>query len=527
MIRFFADHPTAAFLFALAFVTLGVVSLPGLQRDTFPDFRTDRLEVRAVYAGATAGEIEETVCLAVENALDGVTGIGELACTARANVGIVLIDVEHGEDTARVLNEVKTEIDAITTFPTRMERPVVRQIDMTHPVASLALTGPMSETDLKTLAEDIKARLVRLPGVAEVTIGGFSDRQIEVSLDAERLRAFGLSAATVAATIAQQSLDLPAGFLRTGERDFQLRFADRRHTAAELERLVLREDAGGGTVRLGDVAAIGEGFVDEEVRTLFNGERAALINIKRGADDDALRVLASVENFAEDERARLPASVTLTTTNDLSSLIADRLNMLVVNALQGFFLICLVLWIFFTIRFSLTVAAALPLSLLAAVFVLDLLGYNLNLISTVGLLISVGLLIDSAIVINENIARHSGRGLSAVEAATKGVNEVAGAVTASFLTSVAIFLPLAFLEGDIGRVLPIVLVIVLAASLVVSFLVLPRFTARALEGAQPGRVRGRIDNGFNFLRDRIVGGLVRQAVAWRYLTLGLMALAFL
>jgi hydrophobic/amphiphilic exporter-1 (mainly G- bacteria), HAE1 family len=530
MIRFFADHPTAAFLLALAFAALGLVSLPGLQRDTFPDFRTDRLEVRAVYPGATAEEIEETVCLAVENALDGVTGIGELACTARANVGLVHIDVEHGEDTGRVLSDVRTGIDAIDTFPPQIERPVVRQLDMTHPVASLALTGPMSDTDLKSLAEDIKARLVLLPGVAEVTIGGFSERQIEVSLDAQRLRAYGLSAATMAAAIEQQSLDLPAGFLRTGERDFQLRFADRRRTVAELERIVLREGSDGGTVRLGDVAAIDEGFVDAEVKTLFNGERAALINIRRGDDDDALRVLASVETFADDERVRLPAGVTLAITNDLSSLIADRLNMLMINALQGFVLICLVLWIFFSARFSLTVAAALPLSLLAAVFVLDLLDYNLNLISTVGLLISVGLLIDSAIVINENIARHSGRGLSAVEAATRGLNEVAGAVTASFLTSVAIFLPLAFLEGDIGRVLlvlPIVLVIVLAASLVVSFLILPRFTARALANVQPSRLRSRIDSGFDFFRDRIVGGLVRQAVTWRYLTLGLVAFAFL
>jgi multidrug efflux pump subunit AcrB len=530
VIRTFAGHPTAAFLLGLAFCIAGLASLPGLQRDTFPDYLVDRVEARVVYPGASAVEVEDTICLALEDALDGVPGVDELSCTARSNVGIANVEIVYGYDIGRVLTDVKTEIDAIDTFPTEVEPPIVRQLDVTEPVVSLALAGPMSSTHLKTLAENVKARLGQVAGVAEVTIGGFSERQLEISLDEHRLRAFGLSVASVATTIQRQSLDLPAGSVETGERDILVRFVDRRRTVADLESIVLRDTARGGAVRLGDVATIVEGFADSEVRTLFNGERAAMINIRRDSDDDALRVLAAVEAFVEEERHRLPPEVTLDITNDISSLISDRLNMLLMNALQGFALICLVLWAFFSIRFSLTVAAALPLSLLASVFVLNALGYNLNLISTVGLLIAVGLLIDSAIVINENIARHAERGLPIIEAASEGVREVAGAVISSFLTSVAIFAPLAFLQGDIGRVLrvlPVVLIIVLAASLVVSFLILPFFTAKALAGARKSSLRRRIDAGFDTFRDHVVGRLVKLAVKWRYLTLGLAALAFL
>ena len=530
MIRLFAGHPTAAALLALAFAVLGLVALPGVQRDTFPDFRADRVQVSIVYPGAAAEEVEESLCLAIEDALDGLVGIDEASCIARANQATAEIELVYGHDVGQFLIELKTEIDAIDTFPPEIEQPIVRQLDVNEPVVSLAVSGSMSATDLRNLAEDLKGRLLRIPGVAEVVIGGFSQRQLEVSLDDARLRALGLSAAAVATAIEQQSLDLPVGTLETAERDIRVRFTDRRRTVRELERLVLRDEPSLGTVRLADVARISESFIDAEMQTLVDGERAAVLAIRRSAEADALRVFAAIEAFVEEERGRLPASVAFTFTDDITSLIADRLEMLLVNAGQGFVLALLTLWAFFSIRFSLLVAAALPLSLLAAIFVLDALGYTIDMMSMVGLLISLGLLIDSSIVINENIARHAERGLDAVEAAERGVREVSGAVLASFLTSIAIFAPTAFLEGNIGRILlvvPVVLIIALATSLVVSFLVLPFFTARALVNVEPHRLRRRLDEAFERFRERRVGALVGLAISWRYLTLGLTGFLFL
>lgn len=528
MVRLFASHPTAAALLGLVCIVLGLVALPGLQRDTFPDFRADRLEVRIVYPGAAAEETEESLCLAIEDALDGLTGIATTTCSARANLAVAELELDYGAEVGRALTEVKAEIDAIDTLPEAAERPIVRQLGVTEPVVALALAGPMSAPDLRNLAERLKGELLELAGVAEVVVGGFAERQLEVALDDARLRALGLSAAAVAAIIERQSLDLPAGTLETDERDIRVRFADRRRTAADLERIVIR-DSLAGTIRLGDIARVTERFTEEEVATRFDGERAAIITVRRNTATDALRVMAEVEAFRDRAATRLPPSVTLALTNDNTSLIADRLRMLVINSLEGFGLVCLVLWAFFSWRFSLTVAAALPLSLLASVFVIDAIGLNINMLSTVGFLIAIGLLIDSAIVINENIASHAAREGPGEAAATSGVAEVAPAVLASFFTSIAIFLPAAFLEGDIGRVLlvvPIVLIVVLAASLVVSFLVLPFFAARVLEKGPAHPLRRRLDQGFEAFRERVIGRLVRLAVAWRYLVLGLTGLLF-
>ena len=530
IVRLFASHPTAAGLLAFAFAALGIAALPDVQRDTFPDFRPDRVEVTIVYPGAAAEEVEESLCLAIEDALDGIAGIDEASCIARANQASAEIELVYGHDIGRFLIELKTEIDAIDTFPPEIEEPIVRQLEVNEPVVSLALTGPMRATDLRALAEDLKGRLLRVPGVAEVLVSGFSDRRLEVSLDETRLRALGLSAANVASLIERQSLDLPAGTLETDERDIRLRFTDRRRTAAALEELVLRDTPAAGTIRLGDVAHISETFVDEEIQTLLDGQRAAVLGIRRDAASDALRVFADIEEFLAAERSRLPDSVRFTFTDNITSLLADRLEMLLTNAAQGFVLACLVLWAVFSIRFSLLVAAALPLSLLAAIFVMNTLGYTINMMSMVGLLISLGLLIDSSIVINENIARHVEEGRKPVEAAAEGVRQVSGAVFAAFFTSIAIFGPLAFLEGNIGRILlvvPVVLIITLATSLVVSFLVLPFFTARALVSVKRHPIRQRLDAALDRFREDYVGRLVTLAIGWRYLTLGLTCLLFL
>ncbi|GGA59530.1 efflux RND transporter permease subunit [Pelagibacterium lentulum] len=530
MIRFFAAHPTAAFLLALGLVVSGLMALPGLQRDTFPDFLADRVEISAAYPGANAAEVEETICVAIEDALDAVSGIDQLHCTARANVGIARIEVAFGHDVSRLLTDVKTQIDAIATFPDTVEDPIVRQLDVSKPLVSIAVSGTMSETALKSLAEDMRARILRIPGIAEVSISGFSDRRFDIALNSIDLERYGLTAGMIAQAIRRQNIELPAGTIETSERNIALRVGARSRSVSELERMVVRETAAGGAIRLGDIATITENFVEPEIRSLFNGQRAAVLNLLRNSEADALNVFAEVEYFIETERLRLPATASLSLTNDMTSVISERLGLLTINALQGFGLVCLVLWAFFSLRFSLMVALALPLSLLGAVFLMSVVGYDLNLLTTVGLLIAIGLLIDSAVVINENIARHASAGLNIIEAANRGVKEVSGAVLASFLTSVAIFAPLAFLEGDIGRVLrvmPVVLLIVLSVSLVVSFLVLPFFTARALDTAAPHPIRQRLDAAFDAFRDRVVGNIVRLAVSWRYLTLGLTGLCFL
>lgn len=530
MIRYFAGHPTAANLLMILLIAVGLVGLPQLQRETFPDFSADIVQVSVVYPGASAEAVEEALCRRIEDAVDGLTDIDEVRCEAREALATATIEMVAGGDMARFLSEVKTEVEAIDSFPEEIETPVVRQLNLTEPVVSIAVTGPMSEPHLKVYAEDVKDRLIRLPEVSQVGVGGFSERQIRIALDAVALRRYGLSVAEVAELIAGQNVDLPAGTIETEDRDILIRFAEERRSPLGYADLVILGGETGAELRLGQIARITDRFEQDEERVLFNGTRAALLEVSKTKTQDTLEVMAAVRAFLEEERQRAPPGVDYHLTRDVASIVQDRLDLLMRNGAQGLVLVFLVLWLFFSLRLSFWVVLSLPVSFLGTLFVMTLLGLSINMLSMVGLLIAIGLLMDDSIVIAENIARHRSEGASPIQAAVDGTREVAGGVLSSFATSVCVFAPLAFLEGDIGtvlRVMPVVLILTLAISLIEAFLILPHHLAHAASQDEPRGFRRRFEAGFSRLREHGLGRLVDAAVGWRYLTFGVLILLFL
>lgn len=530
MIRFFAGHPTAANLLMALLLLAGAFALPTLKRETFPDFSVDAVEVRIVYPGASAEEVEEAVCQRLEDAIDRLTDVGEVRCEAREGLASAQIEMQEGGAIDRFLVDVKTEVEAIDSFPDAIETPTIRQLDITDPVVSIAIAGPMAAPDLKVYAEELKDRLTRLPEVSQVTLHGFSDRQIRIALDDFALHQYGLSVGDIARIVARQSLDLPSGMIETGERDVLVRFADERRSVDAFAQLVVIGGERGAELRLGDIARITDRFELDEAKVLLNGRRAALLEVTKTDQQDTLDVLGAVERFVATEKAMAPPGVEFELTRDVASIVADRLQMLLENGVEGLILVFLVLWLFFSLRFSFWVAMGLPASFLGSLFVMTLIGYSIDMLTMVALLIAIGLLMDDSIVIAENIARHLNQGKSVLAAAVDGTREVSSGVVSSFVTSVCVFAPLGFLEGDIGKVLrvvPIVLIIVLSVSLIEAFLILPHHMAHALHHARPGRFRVAFDGGFERLRDRGLGRLVDAAVHWRYLTAGLVVMAFL
>jgi HAE1 family hydrophobic/amphiphilic exporter-1 len=530
VIRYFAGHPTAANLLMLLMIAAGLIALPTLRRETFPDFSVDVVEVRVVYPGASAEEVEEAICQRVEDAVDRLTNVDEVRCEAREGLASAAVEMRPGQDVDRFLVDVKTEIEAIDDFPDAVETITIRQINITDPVVSIAIAGPMAAPDLKVYAEQIKARLVRLPEVSQVAVQGFADRQIRIALDDFALRQHGLSATDIAAVVSRQSVDLPAGTVETQDRDVLVRFADQRRSVQAFEDLVVIAGERGAELRLGDLAEITDTFELDEERILLNGERAALLEVTKTKDQDTLTVMAAVERFVEGEQGSAPQGVTFALTRDVASIVEDRLTMLLTNGVQGIVLVFLVLWLFFSFRFSFWVAMGLPASFLGALFGMWLIGYSIDMLTMVALLIAVGLLMDDAIVIAENVARHLQLGKKVLDAAVDGTREVAMGVIASFVTSVCVFAPLAFLEGDIGKVLkvvPVVLIIVLTVSLVEAFLILPHHLAHAMGKGQPSRFRKGFDRRFEAIREQGLGRLVDAAVRWRYLTIGLVLMLFL
>ncbi|MEO1615213.1 MAG: efflux RND transporter permease subunit [Planctomycetota bacterium] len=523
MISFFARHPTAANLLMFAFLAVGLLSIGSLRRETFPDFDSSELEIRVVYPGATAEEVEEGICQRVEDALDGVKFVLEMRSEAREGVGTVTIEMEEAGDFPSFKDEVDSAIASIDTFPDDAEEAVITQLNTTDLVIALLVSGGMSPSDLKAHCEDLKLRLQRVKEISLVEVKGFSDHQLRVELSSDALRRYNLSVADVAGIIGRQSVDLPSGSIQTREQDLLIRFVEQRRSTDELEDLIIFGSEGGTDVRLRDLGRVIDRFERNEEKVQVGGRRAGLLHVRKTSNQDTIRVADAVKAFVEEERLRQP-NVEILITQDGSTLVNDRLKMLVKNGLQGMLLVFLAMWTFFNIRLSFWVVMSLPVSFLGAFFFLPHLDLTINMMTMVGMLLALGLLMDDGIVIAENIASHRERGKSGMQAAIDGVSEVAAGVFSSFVTTIFVLGPLGFLSGDIGKVLkviPIILIVVMAVSLVEAFCILPAHLGHALHHQRdPGKARRRFESLIEFLRENVVGRSVDFLLRWRYLWVG-------
>lgn len=526
MIRFFTAHPTAANLIMIAFIVLGVFAAPTLQRETFPRLEPRRVEVRVIYPGARPEDVEEAVCQRIEDAVDSVTDVHEISCEANEGLARAVVEMKEGGDLDRFTSDIKTEIEAITDFPAQTEKPVISQLGRTDFVANVVVTGPEKKTDLKAYAEHIKDVLLAAGGIPKVDVTGFSDRQIRIEVSDLALRQFGLNAADIAKTIQRQNIDLPSGSLKTSNRDLLIRFADQRKTVRDIAELVVVSSRGGGQIKLGDIAKITDRFEVDEENIVFNGKQAAVLKITKTEREDTIRVIDRVREVLALERKKAPPGISLVVSKDISSVVRDRLRLLMTNGGQGLFLVFLTLWLFFGFRYSFWVAAGLPVSFLGALAMMMAIGYSINMLTMVGLLIVIGLLMDDAIVIAENVAAERSKGKSPRDAAIDGTRQVLPSVFASFVTTTCIFGSLAFLKGDIGQILkvvPIVMLLVLVVSLIEAFFVLPNHLSHALEknDMKEGKVQEFVNRTVNRIGDKFVFPVATLAVKWRYMTMGI------
>jgi hydrophobic/amphiphilic exporter-1 (mainly G- bacteria), HAE1 family len=525
VIERFAKHRTAANLLMLLCFALGFYALPLLRRESLPDFAASEVLVSIRYPGATAEEIEEVICQRVEDALDGIKFVKEVTSEAREGVAMLTVEMEDGGEVNVFQNDITVEIEAIDDFPEEVEDPVIRQLGTTDVVMVLLAAGPLRGGDLKVYCEQLKDRLQELPNVSLVEIEGFSNRQFRVELSREKLRRYGLTVQEVADILSRQSVDLPAGIIETRDNDLLLRFVEERRSVAEIEEVVITGVAGGAEIRLRDVGIVVDTFERAEEKSLLGKQRCGVLRIEKTKNQDMIRVADAVRAFVDRERQRHP-QIDLAITQDASTLVRQRLELLVKNGWQGMLLVFFALWAFFNVRLSFWVVMSLPVSFFGAFFFLPLLGQTINMMTMVAFLLALGLLMDDGIVIAENVARHLSLGKSSMRAAIDGVSEVSSGVISSFLTTVCVLGPLGSLSGFIGKVLqviPLVLILVMTISLIEAFLILPAHLGHSLKDVgskEPSRLRRRFDGVIEWLREDIVGRCVKRCVEWRYLFVG-------
>ncbi|WP_323785783.1 efflux RND transporter permease subunit [Thalassovita sp.] len=525
MIRLFAVHPTAANILMLALLVLGIAAVPTLQRDTFPVTPPSEVEIRIAYPGASPAEVETGICQVAEDPLRAVDNLDELSCLSRDNMAVIVAVMVEGADMTRFHNDLKAAVDAIGQFPDRADDPVTRIVERVASVASIAVTGPEDPKVLLSYADMLAEQLKADPQISQVSIAGFSDREIAIEFDAAMLQRHGLSIADIVPILTRDSLDVPAGTLAGRQGEASIRFLGEKRTIGEFAAIPLTGSTSGAEIRLGEVATIREEFSDPAQAAYYNGARAAIVQVNKTAAQDSLRVKAALDKVMTQAQAVAPGNIELAISQDSTLNTRDRLRIIGVNGIQGLVLVLAVMWLFFGFRFSFWVAMGLPVSFLGTIFMMQLLGYTINMMTMVALLVAIGLLMDDSIVISENIVRRRQAGERAIDAAVNGARQVAPGVVASFLTTVMIVGPLSFMDGQIGAVLkyiPIVLVITLIVSLFEAFLILPHHMRHSLKGdLRPNRVSRLVNGAFDGLRDRVVVPLSGLSLRYRYFTLGL------
>ena len=467
-------------ILVIAVMSLGLISLFSLRRETFPEFELEVVLVSVPYPGADPGEVETAVCQKIEEAVGAIAGIKEMTSIAQENLGSVVLEIDPGvPDVGKILDEIRSEVDRISTFPVQAEDAEVKQITFRDTAIKLGVLGPDddspgAELRLRDVAEQVREQLLLLDSVTQADIQGAKQYEIDVEIPEETLRRYGLTLQDVARAVRRENLDLPGGLLKSPSQDVLLKGENKRVVGSEIARTPLVSDPSGVSLSIGDVASVRDEFADVTSLTRVNGRPAMAIEVQRTSDEDLIEVTAAVKGFAKSYV--LPPGYELLTWEDRSVEVMDRIDLLAKNGLQGLLLVFLTLALFLDLRLAFWVAAGIPISMLGACIILLATGQTINMLSLFGFLMVIGILVDDGIVIGENIYVHRELGKDDLTAAIDGTLEVLPSVMSSVATTIMAFTPLMFVSGVMGKfvaVLPVAAIACLAISLVESSLVLP------------------------------------------------------
>ena len=528
IISWFAKNHVAANLLMLFLILAGIVTGLTMKVEVFPEFSLDMITVTTVYPGASPSEVEEAIVRRIEERVAGLSGIKRIDSTSREGLGTVTIEVMKDWPLKKLLDEVKSEVDSITTFPNEAERPIVREVTRRNRVISLAVYGDAPEATIKNLAETIKDEIINLPGITQADLSGVKTGEIHVEISENTLRRYGLTLGKVATAIQKGSLDLPAGRVKTQGGEILIRTKGRRYYADEYRDVPILTNPDGTTVTLGRIAQLSDGFEDLDLEARFQGKPTALIDVFRVADQNALTVADTIKKYADQVRPTLPEGIGIGIYNDRSVMLKSRINLLLKNMAFGLILVSVLLALFLDLKLAFWVTLGIPISFLAGIWMLPRFDVSINMISLFGFIMVLGIVVDDAIIVGENIFRKYEEGMAPETGSIEGTVEVGRPVIFAVLTTVVAFWPLLSGTGNMGKVMrniPIVVILVLMASLMESLVILPshlnRSRARGTRHSSKLRKEKFISRGLK----RFIAGpyhrLVTLCVRWRYATVAI------
>lgn len=535
--RFSVRNPVAANLLMMVIAVGGLYCWFTLLREFFPNIQPDKAVITIPYPGATPEEVEKTVTRQVEQALKKEQDIEKISSTVVEGASITTVTFEKNARADKLLSDIQNAIDEIKPdLPQGVEEPEVIEVRPFIPVIVVMVYGDVSEEKLREEAKKIRDDLLELPEISEIVVAGIREREIWIEIRPEKLEEFGLTHEQVGRIVAAGNIDMPGGNLQGSLGNIRVRTLGEKEAIAELEELPVRTSPDGGVTRLKDIATVRPTFEDRVEKGQFGGKRAVSLTIFKAPEQDALRISDRVKRYVRDNPERLGGAVELRATTDLSRFIAQRLDLMLRNARMGFALVVLCLAIFLDLQVALWVSAGMVISFLGTFIVMQITGISINLITLFGLIVVLGLLVDDAIVVGENVYSHMRKGFPLSQSAIDGSNQVAMPVLGAVLTTVAAFLPLAFLEGQLGdfmKDLPLVVSAALGISIMEAFLILPAHLAHRWQSPVqklcPGiyRYAQRIgdfrDRFFEETMPNYFEKFLRLTLDWRYVAIAAAA----
>jgi multidrug efflux pump subunit AcrB len=520
--EFSVKQPVLVNLLVILLLVAGIFTYSYMTKEKFPDISMNEVQVETRYPGVSPEDIEKLITIPIENELAGIEGIDDIQSVSMEGVSYIEVDFEVDiEDFPRKVQEIQNKINRVEGLPEDAETPEVDEESWTTTVAVVSLSGSAPETVLKELSEDLEDDILNIRGVGAVDAIGRRDREIWVEVDPGRLESYNLGLADVILSLKNKNLDIPAGTLGPGRREFLVRTMGEAENLEQIERVILRSTVDRGHVYLRDVASVRDTFEEYTTKGRLNGRQSISLLVKKSKAGDTVRIVEAIKLLMKEyEKSRLPEGVELTLTNDAAVDVWNNLSALYQNGGVGLVLVLMVLYVFVGLRPAILTAVGLPVALAMSILLMQYFNITINMLSLFGLILVLGIIVDDAIIICENACRHIEEGRSPLEAAIIGTKEVTWPVIAAVSTTAAAFMPLMLMPGTLGKfmaVIPKTVTFALIASLVEALFILPSHIA---DFAKPGMIQSGEGGSRAWQQklSRVYLRLLRFTLKWRYLS---------
>ncbi|HEX9877211.1 MAG TPA: efflux RND transporter permease subunit [Gammaproteobacteria bacterium] len=532
IIAWFVDNPVAANLLMLILVVGGLISLGNLRQEEFPPIDLGMIQIDVPYLGAAPAEVEQGVCIRVEEALEGTPGMFRMTSRSLEGACSITVELEPGADEIEALNAIKSKVDSISTLPAETERPIVSLLTTRNEAVEISIAGLADERTLKELAIRIREDVAAMDGISQVEIAYVRADEISIEISEQTLRRLGLTLEQVAAAVRRSSLDLPGGTIRAGGGEILVRTQGQAYRGNEFADIVVVSNVDGSSMRLGEIADIVDGFQEGETQARLNGEPAAIVRVYQIGEEDLMAIRDRVRAYVEEFQAYVPEGLEVRVWQDDSEELEARISILLGTAAGGLALVLVLLAVPLQFRLAMWVAAGIPIAMLGTIAMFIPLGVTISTLSVVAFILVLGIVVDDAIVVGERVFAHERESGNQKLAAVEGTSEVAVPVIFGVLTTMAAFIPIIFTPGHIGQLFAVigyVVVICLLFSIIESQLILPAHLAHRRRSSPRGRSNVLVERwrrfqehlatGIERFAEQSYGAYLSRVLEWRYLAL--------